>query len=90
MTSWLMSLQISFAFSIMGLCSSIATTFNTPLTLGGPASVTRCWILGATMCFTLGTNKLQCSDAGMAECPHKGHRRCSTLRSISKNTKHLS
>ncbi|KAG8734152.1 hypothetical protein FRC10_011929 [Ceratobasidium sp. 414] len=30
---------ISFAFSIMGMCSSIATTFNTPLTLGGPASV---------------------------------------------------
>ena len=55
MSFWLMSLQISFAFSIMGLCSSIATTFNTPLTLGGPASVTWCWILGATMCFTLGT-----------------------------------
>ena len=38
----------------MGLCSSIATTFNTPLLLGGPASVTWCWILGACMCFTLG------------------------------------
>ncbi|EEB87772.1 hypothetical protein MPER_14741, partial [Moniliophthora perniciosa FA553] len=53
------SLQISFAFSIMGLCSSIATTFNTPLTLGGPASalkVTWCWILGASMCFTLGSS----------------------------------
>ncbi|CAL1698314.1 unnamed protein product [Somion occarium] len=47
---------ISFAFSIMGLCSSIATTFNTPLTLGGPASVTWCWILGAVMCFTLGSS----------------------------------
>ncbi|KAG5646187.1 hypothetical protein DXG03_004240 [Asterophora parasitica] len=47
---------ISFAFSIMGLCSSIATTFNTPLTLGGPASVVWCWILGATMCFTLGAS----------------------------------
>ncbi|TFK82831.1 APC amino acid permease [Polyporus arcularius HHB13444] len=47
---------ISFAFSIMGLCSSIATTFNTPLLLGGPASVTWCWILGATMCFTLGAS----------------------------------
>ncbi|KAF7329814.1 APC amino acid permease [Mycena kentingensis (nom. inval.)] len=47
---------ISFAFSIMGLCSSIATTFNTPLLLGGPASVTWCWILGATMCFTLGSS----------------------------------
>ncbi|KAI0354287.1 APC amino acid permease [Trametes cingulata] len=47
---------ISFAFSIMGLCSSVATTFNSPLLLGGPASVTWCWILGATMCFTLGAS----------------------------------
>ncbi|KAL5498420.1 TPO5_3 [Sanghuangporus vaninii] len=47
---------ISFAFSIMGLCSSISTTFNTPLTLGGPSSVTWCWILGASMCFTLGAS----------------------------------
>ncbi|THH20951.1 hypothetical protein EW146_g508 [Bondarzewia mesenterica] len=47
---------ISFAFSIMGLCSSVAVTFNTPLLLGGPSSVTWCWILGATMCFTLGTS----------------------------------
>ncbi|KAF8889049.1 APC amino acid permease [Infundibulicybe gibba] len=47
---------ISFAFSIMGLCSSIATTFNTPLLLGGPASVVWCWILGAAMCFTLGAS----------------------------------
>ncbi|KAK2465136.1 hypothetical protein APHAL10511_002828 [Amanita phalloides] len=45
---------ISFAFSIMGVCSSIATTFNTPLTLGGPSSVVWCWILGTVMCFTLG------------------------------------
>ncbi|KAI0092325.1 amino acid permease [Irpex rosettiformis] len=47
---------ISFAFSIMGLCSSIATTFNTPLLVGGPSSVVWCWILGATMCFTLGAS----------------------------------
>ncbi|KZT03254.1 APC amino acid permease [Laetiporus sulphureus 93-53] len=47
---------ISFAFSIMGLCSSVATTFNTPLLTGGPASVTWCWILGACMCFTLGSS----------------------------------
>ncbi|KAF9221698.1 APC amino acid permease [Gyrodon lividus] len=47
---------ISFAFSIMGLCSSIATTFNTPLLLGGPASVTWCWLLGSCMCFTLGSS----------------------------------
>ncbi|KAG8688116.1 hypothetical protein FRC08_011613, partial [Ceratobasidium sp. 394] len=47
---------ISFAFSIMGLCSSIAATFNTPLTLGGPSSVVWCWILGTCMCFTLGAS----------------------------------
>ncbi|KAI0790315.1 amino acid permease [Irpex lacteus] len=47
---------ISFAFSIMGLCSSIATTFNTPLLVGGPSSVVWCWILGACMCFTLGAS----------------------------------
>ena len=37
---------ISFAFGNIGVCSSIASTFNTPLTLGGPTSVTRCWFLG--------------------------------------------
>ncbi|KAF9512453.1 hypothetical protein BS47DRAFT_1382962 [Hydnum rufescens UP504] len=47
---------ISFAFSIMGMCSSIATTFNTPFLLGGPASAVWCWILGSCMCFTLGTS----------------------------------
>jgi len=47
---------ISFAFSIMGLVSSVATTFNTPLLTGGPASVVWCWILGATMCLTLGAS----------------------------------
>ena len=31
--------------SFQGVCSSIATTFNTPLTLGGPSSVrTHLWI----------------------------------------------
>ncbi|KDQ17003.1 hypothetical protein BOTBODRAFT_106374 [Botryobasidium botryosum FD-172 SS1] len=47
---------ISFAFSIMGVCSSIATTFDTPMFLGGPSSVVWCWILGATMCLTLGAS----------------------------------
>ncbi|CAD6570718.1 MAG: hypothetical protein CYPHOPRED_004121 [Cyphobasidiales sp. Tagirdzhanova-0007] len=37
----------SFAFSIMGLSSSLAITFTTPLTLGGPASVIWCWSIGA-------------------------------------------
>ncbi|KAF9238693.1 amino acid/polyamine transporter I [Melanogaster broomeanus] len=41
---------ISFAFSIMGLCSSVATTFNYS------TSVTWCWILGSCMCFTLGSS----------------------------------
>ncbi|KAF8176273.1 APC amino acid permease [Pholiota molesta] len=43
---------ISFAFSIMGLCSSIATTFNTLFC----SAVVWCWILGACMCFTLGSS----------------------------------
>ncbi|KAF8331863.1 APC amino acid permease [Cantharellus anzutake] len=47
---------ISFAFSIMGVCSSIAMTFNTPLTLGGPAAAQWCWLIGGFMCFTLGTS----------------------------------
>ncbi|KAG8908935.1 hypothetical protein FRB99_000038 [Tulasnella sp. 403] len=48
---------ISFAFSIMGMCSSIATTFDTPMLYGGgPASAVWCWILGATMCLTLGAS----------------------------------
>lgn len=47
--------QISFAFNIMGLCSSIATTFNTPLLFGGPSSVTWCWLIGSCMCMALGT-----------------------------------
>ena len=33
-------------FYFQGMCSSIATTFNTPLLLGGPASVVWCWIIG--------------------------------------------
>ncbi|KAH8922939.1 amino acid transporter [Atractiella rhizophila] len=48
---------ISFAFSIMGLCSSITTTFDTPMLYGGgPASVVWCWFIGACFCFTLGTS----------------------------------
>ncbi|KAH9820097.1 amino acid permease-domain-containing protein [Melampsora americana] len=47
---------ISFAFSIMGLCSSVTTTFNAPMLSGGPASVVWCWLIGSVMCFTLGTS----------------------------------
>ncbi|GAA6003352.1 uncharacterized protein JCM10292_003873 [Rhodotorula paludigena] len=47
---------ISFAFSIMGVASSVVTTFNTPFSLGGPASVVWCWFLGTVMCFCLGTS----------------------------------
>lgn len=36
------SQTISFAFSIMGVASSVATTLDTPLLLGGPASVIWC------------------------------------------------
>ncbi|GAA6051568.1 hypothetical protein JCM3770_003476 [Rhodotorula araucariae] len=47
---------ISFAFSIMGVASSVVTTFNTPFSLGGPASVVWCWFIGTIMCFCLGTS----------------------------------
>ncbi|KAM0750720.1 amino acid transporter [Meredithblackwellia eburnea MCA 4105] len=47
---------ISFAFAIMGATSSIASTFNTPLLYGGPASVVWCWFFGTFGCFTLGTS----------------------------------
>jgi len=46
---------ISFAFAIMGLVSSIATTFNSPFTLGGPASTVWCWFMGSCFNLTLGT-----------------------------------
>ena len=38
----------------MGVCSSVATTFNTPMLSGGPASATWCWLIGSCMCLTLG------------------------------------
>ncbi|KAH0832163.1 amino acid permease [Lanmaoa asiatica] len=47
---------ISFAFSILGVCSSIASTFNTPMLLGGPASVTWCWFLGGVNCIALASS----------------------------------
>lgn len=46
----------SFAFSIMGMCSSIATTFNTPLALGGPSSVVWCWFMGSILNISLGAS----------------------------------
>ncbi|KAJ9128003.1 hypothetical protein QFC24_000290 [Naganishia onofrii] len=47
----------SFAMSIMGMCSSIATTFNTPMLYGGgPASVVWCWFIGSIFNTTLGAS----------------------------------
>lgn len=46
---------ISFAFAIMGLVSSIATTFASPFTLGGPASTVWAWFMGSIFNMTLGT-----------------------------------
>ena len=46
---------ISFAFAIMGLVSSIATTFASPFTLGGPASTVWAWFIGSIFNMTLGT-----------------------------------
>ena len=45
---------ISYAFAIMGLVSSIATTFDSPFMLGGAASTVWAWFLGAAFNMTLG------------------------------------
>ncbi|SPO27417.1 related to amino-acid permease 2 [Ustilago trichophora] len=45
---------ISYAFAIMGLVSSVATTFNSPFTLGGPASTVWTWFIGSCFNMTLG------------------------------------
>ncbi|KAK0548824.1 polyamine transporter tpo5 [Tilletia horrida] len=47
---------ISFAFSIMGLVSSVATTFNSPFTLGGPAPTVWTWFMGSIFNFALGVS----------------------------------
>ncbi|GAA6019636.1 hypothetical protein JCM10207_006950 [Rhodosporidiobolus poonsookiae] len=47
---------LSFALSIMGVCSSVASTLNTPLLSGGPASVVWCWFIGCIMCMCLGVS----------------------------------
>lgn len=44
----------SFAMAIMGLISSVITTFNTPYLSGGPASAIWTWFLGAILNMTLG------------------------------------
>lgn len=44
----------SYACSIMGLISSVATTFNTPFEFGGPATTIWAWFLGSLMNITLG------------------------------------
>ncbi|SNX85504.1 related to amino-acid permease 2 [Melanopsichium pennsylvanicum] len=45
---------ISYAFAIMGLVSSVATTFNSPFTLGGPAATVWTWFMGSCFNMTLG------------------------------------
>lgn len=47
------SLDVKFS---RGLCSSISTTFDTPMLLGGPASVVWCWAMGFCGCFFIGTS----------------------------------
>ncbi|WFD00665.1 polyamine transporter tpo5 [Malassezia yamatoensis] len=46
---------ISYAFAIMGLVSSIATTFNTPFVYGGPATTVWAWLMGSCFNLALGT-----------------------------------
>ncbi|SPC67487.1 related to amino-acid permease 2 [Ustilago sp. UG-2017b] len=45
---------ISYAFAIMGLVSSVATTFNSPFTLSGPAATVWTWFIGSCFNMTLG------------------------------------
>ncbi|GAA6034140.1 hypothetical protein JCM8097_000715 [Rhodosporidiobolus ruineniae] len=45
---------ISFALSIMGVAGTVASTLDTPLLSGGPASVVWCWFIGTCMCMCLG------------------------------------
>lgn len=40
----------------MGVSSSVATTLNTPLLSGGPASVVWMWFIGSIFCLALGTS----------------------------------
>lgn len=44
----------SYACSIMGLISSVTTTFNTPFSYGGPATTVWAWFLGSVMNVSLG------------------------------------
>ncbi|PWN28936.1 amino acid transporter [Jaminaea rosea] len=46
----------SFAMAIMGLVSSVITTFNTPLLSGGGPSVIWTWFIGSVMNMTLGVS----------------------------------
>lgn len=46
----------SFAMAIMGLVSSVITTFNTPLLSGGGPSVIWTWLIGSIMNMTLGVS----------------------------------
>ncbi|WFD36860.1 polyamine transporter tpo5 [Malassezia cuniculi] len=46
---------ISYAFAIMGLVSSVATTFNSPFMLGGPASTVWTWFMGSVLNMSIGT-----------------------------------
>ncbi|KAG9315623.1 amino acid permease [Chiua virens] len=47
---------IGFAFGGFGVCASIAITLNTPMLLGGPASVTWCWLLGGVNSIALASS----------------------------------
>jgi len=44
---------LSFALGILGCAASIASTLNTPLLLGGPASVIWAWLVGSFGCLAI-------------------------------------
>ncbi|THH08403.1 hypothetical protein EW145_g2731 [Phellinidium pouzarii] len=44
---------ISFALGVVGCAASVASTLNTPLLLGGPATVVWAWLLGSVGCICI-------------------------------------
>ncbi|KAH8116138.1 amino acid/polyamine transporter I [Phellopilus nigrolimitatus] len=47
---------LSFALGVLGCAASIASTINTPLLLGGPATAVWAWFLGSFGCLAIATS----------------------------------
>lgn len=53
--------SFSFAVSISGLFSTIATTFVYPLEAGGSASAVWCWLISGSGCMCIAVSEDHCS-----------------------------